>query len=64
MENQKWNGEELFMYDGDFVFIVDSEPDKSDDSIVLISSYPSGKPFRACWDHMNSATPEELKGIA
>lgn len=64
MENRKWNGEELFMYHGDFVFVIDPEPNKDDDSIVLVSLYPSGKPFRACWDHMNPATLEELEGIA
>jgi len=63
MAHVKWTGEELFMLNGDLVFIIDPEPDNEDESVVLVSSYPSGEPSRACWDNMYSATPEQLKGI-
>jgi len=63
MAHVKWTGEELFMLNGDFVFVVDGHPDP-DESVVLVSSYPSGEPFRACWDNMDSATPEQLEEIA
>lgn len=62
MGHIKWTGEELFIFNGDFVFIVDPLKD-DEDNAVLVSSYPSGEPFRVCWDNIDSATPEQLNVI-
>jgi len=62
MAHIRWTGEEIFMHKGDFVFEVFTESNEGDVT-VLVAPYPSGEPFKANWDDMESATPKQLKEI-
>ncbi len=51
-----WDGQELFMYNGTLVFIVEY----LEDNMVKVSYYPSGPNQLAEYKNLKSATPKEL----
>ena len=52
-----WDGQELFMYNGTLVFIVEHQGE----DMVKVSYYPNGPNQLAMEEHLKSATPEELE---
>ena len=59
MTDQQWNGEELFSYDGRFIFIVQ----RMNFEEMIIADYQTGECETIPCQHFEPATPEELEGI-
>lgn len=56
-----FDGQELFMFEGDLVFITSRDHWSLGDNEVLVALYPDGEPFNAKEAELKSATPEELE---
>lgn len=59
MTRQQWNGEELFSYDGKFIFIVQ----RVNSETMIIADYATGECETIPCQDFDSATPEELEEI-
>ena len=60
MEKQQWNGEELYKYDGRFVFIIETYTILR---IIEIADFETGKIEKIEYQDLIPATPEELEEI-
>lgn len=58
---KRWTGQELYSYDGRFVFIVEALPE---DGIMEIADFETGETDVIEYQDLQSATPEELEEIA
>ena len=56
----EFSGQELFMFEGDLVFISHRDPEPKSNS-VFIALYPEGETFRVDEAELEPATPEELE---
>ena len=58
--NHTFNGEELFMYQGMPVWIIE-ESQVYD--FMILAEYPNGTEINISWTRLESASPEDLDGI-